>query len=92
MDWFPSLNAKITFLAFGQNCRTYIPEILYDTKTDNFTSGVDNCASKICKFFLCACADLLLNGEMATVSTCFRKLKFWLWLLWTVFHLKQAGF
>ena len=23
---------------------------------------------------------VLLNGEMAIVSTCFRKLKFWLWL------------
>ena len=31
---------------------------------------------------------VLLNGEMATVSICFRKLKFWLWLLWTVFCLK----
>ena len=33
----------------------------------------------------------LLNGEMAIVSTCFRKLKFWLWLLSTVFYLKQIG-
>ena len=24
---------------------------------------------------------VLLNGEVAIVSTCFRKLKFWLWLL-----------
>ena len=35
---------------------------------------------------------VLLNGEMATVSTGFRKLKFWLWLLWTVFYLNQTGF
>ena len=35
---------------------------------------------------------VLLNGEMATVSTGFRKLKFWLWLLWTVFYLRQPGF
>ena len=35
---------------------------------------------------------VLLNGEMAIVSTCFRKLKFWLWLHWTVFFLKQTGF
>ena len=35
---------------------------------------------------------VLLNGEMAIVSTYFRKLKFWLWLLWTVFYLKQTGF
>ena len=35
---------------------------------------------------------VLLNGEMATVSTGFRKLKFCLWLLWTVFYLNQTGF
>ena len=33
----------------------------------------------------------VVNGEMAVVSTCFRKLKFWLWLLWTIFYLKQTG-
>ena len=35
---------------------------------------------------------LLLKGEMATVSAGFRKLKFWLWLLRTVFYLNQTGF
>ena len=35
---------------------------------------------------------ILLNGEMATISTGFRKLKFWLWLLQTVFFLSQTGF
>ena len=35
---------------------------------------------------------VLLNGEMATVSTGFRKLKFWLWLLQTVFFLSQTDF
>ena len=35
---------------------------------------------------------VLLNGEMAIVSTCFRKLKFWLWLLWAIFFLMQTGF
>ena len=35
---------------------------------------------------------VLLNGEMATVSTGFRKLKFWLWLLRTVFYLNQTSF
>ena len=42
-------------------------DILYDTKTCNFTSGEDNCASKICKFFQCACTNLcsvkLKNGN-----------------------------
>ena len=35
-----------------------MPEILYDTKTSNFTSGKDNCTSKICEFFQCACANI----------------------------------
>ena len=35
---------------------------------------------------------VLLNGEMATVSTGFRKLKFSLWLLRTFFYLNQTGF
>ena len=35
-----------------------MPEILYDTKTCNFTSGEDNCTSKICEFFQCACENL----------------------------------
>ena len=35
---------------------------------------------------------VLLNGEMVTVSVCFRKLRFWIWTLWTVFYLKQTGF
>ena len=35
---------------------------------------------------------VLSNGEMATVSTRFRKLNFWLWLLRTVFCLNQTGF
>ena len=36
--------------------------------------------------------SVLLNGEMATVSTGFRKLKPWLWLLRTVFSLNQTSF
>ena len=35
---------------------------------------------------------VLFNGEMTTVSTGFRKLKFWLWLLRTVFYLNQTSF
>ena len=35
-----------------------MPEIWHDTKTYNFKSGADNCASKICKLFQCACTDL----------------------------------
>ena len=29
---------------------------------------------------------------MATVFTCFRKLKFWMWLFWNVLYLTQTGF
>ena len=35
---------------------------------------------------------VLLNGEMATVSIGFRKLKFLLWLLRTVFYLNHTDF
>ena len=70
-----------------------MPEILYNTKTCNFTSGEDNCASKICEFSNAhAQTFVLLNGKMAIVFMCFRKLKFRLRLLWTVFYLKQTGF
>ena len=59
MDWFPSLICKnYIFKAFCENCGTYVPEILYDNRTDNFTSGVHNCTSKTCKSLFCACADL----------------------------------
>ena len=56
-----------------------MPEILYDTKTCKFTPREYNCASKYAKFSNAHVqAFVLLNGEMAIVSTCFRKLKFWL--------------
>ena len=35
---------------------------------------------------------VLLNGEMATVFTCFRRLEVWMWLHWTVLYIKQTGF
>ena len=84
---------KLHFLIFCENYRTYVAEILYDNRTDNFTSGVHNCAVKYANFsYAHAQTFVLLNGEMATVSTGFRKLTFWLWLLWTVFYLNQTGF
>ena len=60
MDWFLSLICKnYIFKYFVKTVeRSYVPESLYDNRTDNFASGVHNCASKICKFLLCACADL----------------------------------
>ena len=45
-----------------------MPQILYDTKTLNFTTGADNCASKIYKLLQCVCTDLFLiklrNGNL----------------------------
>ena len=38
---------KSHFEAFSENCRSYIPEILYDTKTFSFTSRADNYANCI---------------------------------------------
>ena len=80
---------KLHFKGFCKNCRSQILEILYDTKTCNFTSGEANCTSKICKFFQCACANLCSIKWRNSNS---EKLKFWLWLIWTVFYLKQTRF
>ena len=94
MGWFPSLICKnyifkdfvktieATSLKF---CAILKLQTLHPEKT---TAQV--------KFAKCSNAHaqtfVLLNGEMAIVSACFRKLKFWLWLLWTVFFLMQTGF
>ena len=94
MGWFPSLICKnyifkdfvktieATSLKFCMilNLRTLHPE-----KTTAQVKFV-NCSNAHAQTFV------LLNGEMAIVSACFRKLKFWLWLLWTVFFLMQTGF
>ena len=54
----PLINMQeLHFKEFCENCKSYIPEIFYDTKTCNFTREADNCASKICKVLLRACAD-----------------------------------
>ena len=44
-----------------------------------------NCSSSHAQTFV------LLNGEMATVSTFFKKFNFLVWTLWTVIYLKQTG-
>ena len=58
MDWFPSLICKNHI--FKHFVKTLEPTSLKFCMiiTLDFTSGVHNCASKICKFLLCACADL----------------------------------
>ena len=73
--------------------KTVEPETLYDNKTDKFTSEVTIVQVKYANFsYAHAQTIVLLNGEMATVSTGFRKLKFWLWLLHAVFYLNQTSF
>ena len=94
MGWFPSLICKnyivkdfvkpveATSLKF---CTILKLVILHPEKT---TAQV-----KFSNFsYAHAQTSVLLNGEMAIVSTCFRKLKFWLRLIWTVFYLMQTGF
>ena len=94
MGWFPSLICKnyifkdfvktieATSLKF---CMILKLRTLHPKKT---TAQVKfaNCSNAHAQTFI------LLNGEMAIVSACFRKLKVWLWLLWTVFFLMQTGF
>ena len=57
-EFNPDIPKLSIVMVFCENCSSYIPEILYDTETCNFTSGEDNCASKMYIFFQCACANL----------------------------------
>ena len=59
MGWFPTLICKnYIFKYYVKTIEGISLKFLYDNKTCNFTSGEDNCASKICKFFQCGCANL----------------------------------
>ena len=94
MDWFPSLICKnyifkhfvktveptsLKFCMIIELITLHLEYTIAQVKYANFS-------------YVHAQTFVLLNGEMATVSTGFRKLKFWLWLLWTVFYLSQTGF
>ena len=94
MDWFPSLICKnyifkhfvktveptsLKFCMIIELITLHLEYTIAQVKYANFS-------------FAHAQTFVLLNGEMATVSTGFRKLKFWLWLLWTVFYPNQTGF
>ena len=83
MGWFPSLICKkyifkyfVTTIEATRlkvctilNCVTlHLEKTIAQVKYANFSNAL-------------AQTFALLNGEMAIVSTCFRKLKFWLWLL-----------
>ena len=94
MDWFPSLICKNYI--FKHFVKIVEPTSLkFCTIIELITLHLEHTTAQV-KYanFTYAHAQtfVLLNGEMATVSTGFRKLKFWLWLLWTVFYLNQTGF
>ena len=94
MDWFPSLICKNYI--FKHFVKTVEPTSLkFCTIIELITLRLEYTTAQV-KYanfsYAHAQTFVLLNGEMATVSTGFRKLKFWLWLLWTVFYLTQTGF
>ena len=94
MDWFPSLiwnnyifkhfvktvePKSLKFCMVIELIRLHLEYTIAQVKYANFS-------------YAHAQTFVLLNGEMATVSTGFRKLKFCLCLLRTVFFLSQTGF
>ena len=94
MDWFPSLICKNYI--FKYFVKTVEPTSLkFCTIIELITLHLEYTIAQVkyAKFsYAHAQTFVLLNREMATVSTGFRKLKFWLWLLQTVFYLSQTGF
>ena len=94
MDWFPSLICKNYI--FKHFVKTVEPTSLkFCTIIELITLHLEytTAQAKYANFsYAHAQTSVLLNGEMATVSSGFRKLKFWLWLLRTVFSLIQTGF
>ena len=94
MDWFLSLIYKNYI--FKHFVKTVEPmSLTFCTIIELITLHLEYTIAQV-KFANCSYAHaqtvVLLNREMATVSTGFRKLKFWLWLLRTLFYLNQTGF
>ena len=94
MGWFPSLICKNYI--FKLFVKTVEPTSLkFCTIIELITLHLEYTIAQV-KYahFSSAHAQtfVLLNGEMATLSTGFRKLKLWLLLLRTVFYLNQTGF
>ena len=94
MDWFPSLICKNYI--FKHFVKTVEPTSLkFCMIIELITLHLEYTVAQV-KYanfsYAHAQTFILLNGEMATVSTGFRKLKFWLGLLRTVFYLNQTGF
>ena len=94
MDWFPSLICKNYI--FKDFVKTVEPTTLkFCTIIELRTLHLEYTIAQV-KYanfsYAHAQTFVLLNGEMATVFTGLKKLKFWLWLLRTVFYLDQTGF
>ena len=94
MDWFPSLICKNYI--FKHFVKIVEPTSLkFCTIIELITLHLEHTTAQV-KYanfsYAHAQTFVLLNGEMATVSTGFKKLKLWLWLLWTVFYLNQTGY
>ena len=94
MDWFPSLICKNYI--FKHFVKTVKPTSLkFCTVVELMILHLEYTIVQV-KYASFSYAhvqiSVLLNGEMATVSTGFRKLRFWLWLLQTVFFLSQTSF
>ena len=94
MDWFPSLICKNYI--FKHFVKTVEPTSLkFCMVIELITLHLEYTIAQV-KYanfsYAHAQTFVLLNGEMATVSTGFRKLKFCLWLLRTVVFLSQTGF
>ena len=94
MDWFLSLICKNYI--FEHFVKTVEPTSLkFCTIIDLITLHLEYTIAQVKYanlFYAHAQTFVLLNGEMATVSTGFKKLKFWSGLLQTVFYLNQTGF
>ena len=94
MDWFPSL--KFKNYIFKHFVKTVEPTSLkFCTIIELITLHLEYTIAQV-KYanfsYAHAQTFVLLKGEIATVCTDFRKLKFWLWLLWTVFYQNQTSF
>ena len=82
MGWFPSSTCKnYIFKDFVKTAEatsfkfcTILKLVTLHPEKTNLQVKCANFSNAHAKTFV------LLNGEMAIVSTCFKKLKFWLWL------------
>ena len=93
MGWFPSLICKnYIFKDFVKTVQATSVKFCVILKLITLHPEKTTAQVKFANFSNAhAQTFVLLKREMAIVSICFRKLKFWLWLLWTVFYLKQTG-